>query len=78
MCELQNHILLILMFCEFSDVFCGGCQDGSIRIWDTRSASSARKSNFIIRDAHGEYNNKMIIFIMNKLINGFHCLMLYV
>lgn len=40
------------------DVFCGGCQDGSIKIWDARLSNAQRVLEFEhnIPNAHGKYN----------------------
>ncbi|XP_008188067.2 denticleless protein homolog isoform X2 [Acyrthosiphon pisum] len=55
---IYNSSVKSVMFCPgSSDVFCGGCQDGSIKIWDARLNNAQRVLEFEhnIPNTHGIY-----------------------
>ncbi|KAL4135193.1 hypothetical protein QTP88_006833 [Uroleucon formosanum] len=57
---IHNSSVKGVMFCPgSSDVFCGGCQDGSIKIWDARLSNAQRVLEFEhnIPNAHGIYDS---------------------
>lgn len=65
-----------VMFCPgSSDVFCGGCQDGSIKVWDARISRGRQvlNSEIYIPNTHGCYKTisktkKIKIYGVNTLL----------
>lgn len=59
---IHNSSVKSVMFCPgSSDVFCGGCQDGSIKVWDARLNNSQRVLEFEhnIPNTHGIYRSML-------------------
>lgn len=54
----MSLIIKLKLYLCYLDVFCGGCQDGSIKIWDARINNNNTVFDFDrnIPYAHGLYN----------------------
>jgi len=51
------------------DVFCGGCQDGSIKVWDARISRGRQvlNSEIYIPNTHGKCIKLLLPIIINSI-----------